>query len=306
MWHSVSCGVRYGALDSPPFRPPHVASGPHCVWGALSAGLSCPRSAAASLMSPPPTPQAPRAHRQRVPEQSQRAPHTNPFPVPVPTSASEVRCGCWQYPEQSVAVPVSPLLRPCSNRRCSLPTKPPSTRSQSWGLWQDGGREDVAISRTPNPGLSKKRSHFSQSTMPPKLATAVHHWEHAVRSCPAMGPSYAWGHGWGMGEMTPQSDTQLPGSCTSPYPPPRLCPSTGKWSEIDEIEAWCCFDKGVAYLLHHAPGLIRDMVYYTETQEANHTTSAAMAQSASLTQTINIMHHKPKVSHCTHGAQGSV
>ena len=47
----------------------------------------------------------------------------------------------------------------------------------------------------------------------------------------------------------------------------------------------------------------KDMVYYSENQGAEYATKAIMPQSASLTQNMNIMHLKTKVSDSTHSTQ---
>ena len=53
-----------------------------------------------------------------------------------------------------------------------------------------------------------------------------------------------------------------------------------------------CLDKGVAYAVHCAWYMRKDMVYYSENQGARYVTKAIMPQSASLTQNMNIMHLK--------------
>ena len=46
-----------------------------------------------------------------------------------------------------------------------------------------------------------------------------------------------------------------------------------------------------------------DMMYYSETQEAKHATNALLANRAALTQNMNFVHLKTKVSRSTHGTQ---
>ena len=51
-------------------------------------------------------------------------------------------------------------------------------------------------------------------------------------------------------------------------PPPPLCPSNSNGPQIDGTNAQYCLDKGVAYTLHCAWYMRKDMVYYSENQGA--------------------------------------
>ena len=55
-------------------------------------------------------------------------------------------------------------------------------------------------------------------------------------------------------------------------------------------------DKAVAYALHCACYAGKDLVHYSENQGAKYATKAIMPQSASLTQTVNIVHLKTQAS----------
>ena len=85
---------------------------------------------------------------------------------------------------------------------------------------------------------------------------------------------------------------------TSPPPPVQATVNDHKL-----MEPTPCWDKGVAYVLHCAWYMQKDMLYYSENQGAKYATKAIMPQSASLAQNMNIMHLKTQVSDSTHSTQ---
>ena len=72
-----------------------------------------------------------------------------------------------------------------------------------------------------------------------------------------------------------------------------------KWTKPTPSVAWTR-----ALLAHRNLRDTRvDTVYYSETQAAKHATTALLANRAALTQDMNFVHLKTKVSGSTHGAQ---
>ena len=64
--------------------------------------------------------------------------------------------------------------------------------------------------------------------------------------------------------------------------------------------------KGVAYALHCAWYMRKDMLYCSENQGAKYATNAIMPKSASLTQNMNIMHLKTNIRQHTYRTVGPI
>ena len=197
--------------------------------------------------------------------------------------------GGWRTPPQPPEL--YPSLHPClSNTRCWFR----QFVVIAWTRWGGGGGKSAVVGPLDVTPTLSGRASLAALGGPTRCSTCIL-GANPPPPCPAAPyPGCLWQH---RPELTLDQGT-IYHDMSQFTPPP---PPNSRMPEPHENYTHPC--RGVAYLLHSAWYMQKDMVHCSENQEAKYATRAIMTQSASLTQSMSIKHLKTKVSDSTHSTQ---